>query len=102
MLYIKYVPINRLTSSQKVTVKKLQKECFSDVPQQSINEDFIAKEFGKIFAYKDQKIVGMVGLFKREVYFEGRKITLGGMGGNLCNQKISKAGNRNSPFKRRA
>ena len=89
---IKYINIKDLTEVQKKAVLKLQKECFSDVPKQSIEEDFIAQEFGKIFAYKDREIIGMLSLFKREIVFADKKIALGGMGGVCVTPTMQRKG----------
>jgi predicted acetyltransferase len=70
-----------ITASEKVAIQKLQKECFDDVPKESIEEDFIAESFAKIFAYNGSDIVGMLSLKKRNITFAGKSIVLGGIGG---------------------
>lgn len=70
-----------LTPTQKAQIEVLGQECFGDVDPKEIAEDFIAESFGRLFAYKNEEIVGMLSLFKRNIVFEREKILLGGMGG---------------------
>ena len=70
-----------ITKEQKEVLHKFWKECFSDVPKQFIEENFIAKGFARLFAYQDSDIVGTLELFKREARFAEKEIVLGGMGG---------------------
>lgn len=92
MIKLRFVLEKNLTQVQKQVIKRLQKECFSDVPQESIEEDFIAKEFARIFAYKDNKIVGMLGLHRRKITFGGKKIILGGLAGICVTEKMRRKG----------
>jgi len=92
MIKLQFVLEKNITQLQKKATKNLQKECFSDVPKDSIEKDFISKEFARIFAYEDNKIIGMLGLFKRDIVFDGKKITIGGMGGVCVVAKARKKG----------
>ncbi len=76
-----FVPTEQLSSAQKLRIKELQKECFSHVSRQDIEECFIAKSFGWIFGYEKARIVAQVELYSRNVGFEGKSIRLGGIGG---------------------
>jgi ribosomal protein S18 acetylase RimI-like enzyme len=87
-----FVPEAELNTSQKELILKLQKECFSDVDRQSIEEDFIAKSFARIFALKGGEIVGMLSLFKRNIIFSGKKIILGGLGGACVAEEFRRRG----------
>ena len=81
MIKILVVPEKEFTTSQKEAIHKLEKECFGDVSRQSIEEDFIAEIYAKIFAYNGKEIVGMLSVKKRLVTFAGKQIVLGGAGG---------------------
>lgn len=87
-----FVPEAELTTSQKESILKLQKECFSDVDRQSIEEDFIAESFARIFALSGGEIVGILSLFKRNIIFSGKKIILGGLGGACVTEKFRRKG----------
>ncbi|MBI4157623.1 GNAT family N-acetyltransferase [Candidatus Woesebacteria bacterium] len=76
-----FVDEKNLTANQKEQIKILEQECFSDVDLREIAEDFIAESFGRLFTDDNNKIVGMLSLFKRNIEFEGENILLGGMGG---------------------
>lgn len=89
-----------LTPSQKESIFKLQKECFSDVDRQSIEEDFIAESFARIFALKNQGIVGILCLFKRDIIFSGKKILLGGLGGTCVTESSRQRGIANKMLKK--
>ena len=67
-------------------VKRLQKHCFSDVDPKDIEEYFYNEGFAMLLGLIDNKIVGLVGLFKRNVEFNGKRIVVGGIGG-VCTQK---------------
>jgi len=95
-LEVVFVPLSELTSSQKQRIGELQKECFSHVSREEIRECFIAEGFGWIFAYENRLIVGQVELHSRTVLFEGKKVSLGGLGGTCVtaaarNRGIAKA-----------
>lgn len=83
---------SRLTPFQKKSIEKLEKECFSDVDRQSIEEDFIAESFARILAYKGTEIVGILSLFKRNVNFAGKSIVLGGIGGPCVTESMRRKG----------
>ncbi len=72
---------SQLTSPQTQRVKELQKECFSHVSQEDIQQCFIAEGFGWIFACENRLIIGQLELHHRTVLFDGRQVSLGGLGG---------------------
>lgn len=78
---IEFVKEPDLTESQKEDIVKLAKECFGDVPQKEIEEDFIAESFGRLLTYEDDQLIGMSCLFKRVTEFDGENIVYGGVGG---------------------
>ena len=67
-------------------VKMLQKHCFSDVDPKDIVECFYNEGFAILLALIDDQIVGLAGLFKRNVEFNGKRIVVGGIGG-VCTQE---------------
>jgi len=89
---IKFIVEKKLTPFQESSILKLQKECFSDVDRQSIEEDFISQEFGRLFAYQGRKIVGMLGLFKRKIKFGEKEIVFGGTGGVCVAKSMRRKG----------
>lgn len=78
---IELVKIGELTPAQQAGLDALNKECFGDVPDKDVQEDFIAEPFAYLFAMIGQQAISRVALFKREVLFAGQKIILGGIGG---------------------
>ncbi len=50
------------TADQRERMGELQKECFSDVGREEIQERFIAEGFGWIFAIENQTIMGKVDI----------------------------------------
>ncbi len=91
-----FVPLDELSSGQRQRRGELQKECFSHVSREEIQECFIAEGFGRIFAYENGLIVGQVELHSRTVLFEGKQVSLGGLGGTCVtaaarNRGIAKA-----------
>lgn len=81
MLRLTVVSQDEITEDQKKALEKLGKECFFDIPQQYIEENFFARGFIRLFAYKDSEAVGTLELYKRNVEFAGREIVVSGMGG---------------------
>jgi ribosomal protein S18 acetylase RimI-like enzyme len=95
-LEVVFVRLSELTSGRIQRIKELQKECFSHVSREEIEECFIAEGFGWIFAYEHGLIVGQVELHSRTVLFERRQVSLGGLGGTCVtaaarNRGIAKA-----------
>jgi len=95
-LEVVFVRLSELTSGQIQRIKELQKACFSHVNRKEIEECFIAERFGWIFAYENAVIVGQVELHSRTVLFDGRQVSLGGLGGTCVtaaarNRGIAKA-----------
>lgn len=69
-----------VTPAQKQSIWDLQMECFGDLDKKRVLEDFIAESFGKVFASREEEIIGMALLFKRNVQFARKDIVLGGIG----------------------
>jgi GNAT superfamily N-acetyltransferase len=95
-LEIIFAPLSELTFDQRQTIGELQKECFGHVSREEIEECFIAEGFGWIFAYVNAITVGQVELHSRTVLFEGKQVSLGGLGGTCVraaarNRGIAKA-----------
>jgi ribosomal protein S18 acetylase RimI-like enzyme len=95
-LEVVFVRLSELTSGQIQRIKELQKECFSHVSREEVEDCFIAEGFGWIFAYENGLIVGQVELHDRTVLFEGRQVSLGGLGGTCVtaaarNRGVAKA-----------
>ncbi len=91
-----FVDSSQLTRRQRQRITELQKECFSHVSREDIEECFIAEGFGWIFSYENRVIVGQLELHSREVMFDRRKVSLGGLGGTCVaspwrNRGIAKA-----------
>ncbi|EKD65403.1 MAG: hypothetical protein ACD_50C00097G0004 [uncultured bacterium] len=51
MLKLAVISQDKISSDQKEELHKLLEECFSDVSQQSKQEDFFARGFARLFAY---------------------------------------------------
>src|SRR5713101_5658443 len=85
-LEVVFVRLGELTSGQRQRIGELQKECFSHVSREEIEECFIAEGFGWIFAYENMIIVGQVELYSRMVLFEGKQVSLGGLGEPVLQQ----------------
>lgn len=82
-----------LPELEKMALKSLDHECFSDVDKQEIKEDFIAEPYKFIFAYdENSNPVGRVALYKRKVPFEDIIIKLGGIGGVCVSEKNRRMG----------
>lgn len=78
---IELVKAGELTPDQQAGLDALNKECFSDVPDKDVQEDFIAEPLAYLFAMIGKEMISRVALFKREVQFSGQTIILGGIGG---------------------
>lgn len=76
-----FVPVNQLSPTHQQAIDKLNKECFGDVDPQEVVENFIAVPFGYIFALNEEKIIGRLALFKRQIKFANKDVFLGGIGG---------------------
>lgn len=97
---IELVKVDELTQAQQAGLDALNRECFGDVPEQSIREDFIAEPFGYLFAMIGKAMISRVALFKREVVFVGQNIILGGIGGVCVTTKHRHHGVASSMLKR--
>jgi GNAT superfamily N-acetyltransferase len=82
------IPEAKLNEEQRRGIDKLLKHCFSDVPEEEIEECFIAESFGRVLAYKNDVLVGHLRLFKRRVEFDGRELILGGIGGTCVLEDV--------------
>lgn len=87
-----FVPLGELTVGQKQRIGELQKECFSHVSREDIQECFISEGFGWIFARENGLIVGQLELHSRTVLFEGKQVSLGGLGGTCVTQAARNRG----------
>lgn len=92
MLRLVVVPQEKITSEQKEALDRLWKECFSDVHQQYIEENFFARGFARLFAYIDLEIAGTLELYKRNIRFAEKEIILGGMGGVCVTEGMRRKG----------
>jgi len=80
-LQLIFVQTDELSQGQRLRTNELQRECFSHVSREEIEECFIAANFGWIFAYENGAMIGQLELFTRKVLFDGKKVVLGGIGG---------------------
>ena len=87
-----FVQTVELSQSQRSRINELQRNCFSRVSREEIEECFIAPSFGWIFAYENGAIIGQLELFSRKVLFDGKEVVLGGMGGTCVNPSARKRG----------
>jgi predicted acetyltransferase len=81
-----------LTEQQERAVEKLNKECFSHVPKEEIEECFYAESFARTFVQQNDNIIGQVGLFRRNVKHDGKEVVLGGIGGVCVTRKMRRKG----------
>jgi len=72
---------SELTAQQRIGIDELERQCFRDVDQKEAEECFYAESFARIVAYSNDKLVGHLRLFKRDIEFDRRKVALGGIGG---------------------
>lgn len=70
-----------LSLKQLEEIKLLNKECFANISQEEVDEDFIAESFARVIAYNKNNAVGTLHLYKRDNNFEGKEVVLGGIGG---------------------
>jgi predicted acetyltransferase len=78
---IERVRVEDITPEQQVELDKLTQECFGDVADVEIQENFIAEPFAYLFAFIGKEIISRLALYKREIMFSGQKILVGGIGG---------------------
>lgn len=78
---LQFIKNTDLTEEQKKGKDILNGECFADVSQQDIEEDFIVESFANILAYKNNNLIGKISLIKRKIKFDGKDVYLGGIGG---------------------
>lgn len=78
---IELVKASELTDAQQSGLDALNRECFGDVDETEIQENFIAEPFAYLFAMSGLEMISRVALLKREVVFAGQKIMVGGIGG---------------------
>ena len=89
---IEYIKSTELSEVQRSALSRLDKECFWDVPETAINEDFIADPVAYIFAKNDGVIIARLAVFKRKIVFDNRDIVLGGMGGVCVTENMRHIG----------
>ncbi len=97
---LQFVKVSELTESQQDGLAKLDAECFGDVPDLEVKENFIAEPFGYLFAFVGDEIISRAALFKREVKFAGEPIILGGIGGVCVGKNYRHHGVASSLVKR--
>ena len=78
---IQFVKAGEVSPEQEAQLTQLNAECFGDVPEVEIAENFIAEPFGYLFAFSKNEMISRVALFKRDVIFAKTKIVVGGIGG---------------------
>ena len=89
---LEYVDADKLTAEQNDSINWLNQECFADVSQDDVEQDFIAEPFGFLFASFGGVIIGRLALFERKIEFDGTEIKLGGMGGVCVGEKARHKG----------
>ena len=87
-----FVQTVELSQSQRSRINELQRNCFSRVSREEIEECFIAPSFGWIFANENGAIIGQLELFSRKVLFDGKEVVLGGMGGTCVTTSARERG----------
>ena len=66
---------------QKDDMLRLQIACFSEqVTAEEVEEDFNRPPVARVLSYHQNELVACAEVFKREVEYEGQRITLGGFG----------------------
>jgi hypothetical protein len=78
-LELVFVPLGEVTSGQRLRIRELQKECFSQVSREEIQECFIAEGFGWILAYENGLIVSRSS--STVEWYCSKQVSLGGLGG---------------------
>ena len=78
---IELVTAGDLTPAQQDSLDTLDRECFGDVPQAEVTDNFIAEPFSYLFAMVGEQMISRVALFKRNITFAGQGVVLGGIGG---------------------
>lgn len=91
-IQIQFVNTDELSKNQLAQIAQLNEEAFSDVPEQEIRENFIAKSFARLIAYDGSRAIGTLQLFKRQQEFSGRNFLLGGMGGVCVTKEYRRKG----------
>jgi len=91
-LEIVIVPENNLKQWQKHAIDRLNRKCFSHVAPEEAEECFCAESFARAFAHCNGEIVGHLKLFKRNIEYDGKKITLGGIGGVCVTENTRRKG----------
>ena len=65
---------------QRAKVLELQLACFPAVTAEEVEEDFCRPPVTMVLAYREGELIGCAEVFKRQVTYEGRAMTLGGFG----------------------
>jgi predicted GNAT family N-acyltransferase len=97
---IELVKAGELTKEQETGLTALNIECFGDVPAKEIEENFYAEPFAYLFAFINDRMISRVALFKRNLAFAGRPITVGGIGGVCVSKEFRHHGVASSLLKR--
>lgn len=96
---IEYAKAGELTPQEQKGLDLLNQECFGDVPQDEIEEDFAYPD-AFLFARIGQEVIARIGLYKRNVNFANQPIALGGIGGVCVTTKYRHHGIASSLIKR--
>lgn len=78
---IEVVRVEDIMPEQQAELDKLNQECFGDVEDVEIQENFIAEPFAYLFAFVGKAIISRLALYKREIMFSKQKMLIGGIGG---------------------
>lgn len=97
---LQFVKASDLTESHRIGISDLNAECFGDVPDIEITENFIAVPFGYILAFSKDKIIASAALYKHDIIFAGDRIHLGGIGGVCVSRDFRHHGIASSMLKR--
>lgn len=96
---IEYAKAGELTPLQQRGLDLLNQECFGDVPQDEVEEDFAYPD-AFLFAMIGQEVIARIGLYKRDISFTNQSIVLGGIGGVCVTTKHRHHGIASSLIKR--
>ena len=80
MIELLLVSETELTDEQRQGIELMEKQCFSDVDLEEVEECFYAESFARILAYSGDELVGHLLLHKRDIEFDGRGVVGGAVG----------------------
>ncbi len=69
---------NKITAARKAEMLELQRQCFPDVSAEEVEEDFCRPPVVVALAYCLGSLAACAEIFKREIEYNGRAITIGG------------------------